>query len=351
MPEDMNSMTDLFLSAGSLFLLTLLLSVGVRIFLNLILRREKNFVGAKTLAQTSSRWLQWILWVSFLFVLLKPLGEEYLTLPFGLTFTQFFELFLAVAFFGLLWRWKTAYFKVLLSHEKVREKISLLELLSKLTTVLIGLLFLISLMEILHVPITAIYALSGIGGIAISFAASDVIKNLFGGIVIHINRYFTVGDWITSPNKNFQGVVLDTGWYLTTIRTKTGRPLYIPNGLLSDAMIENQAHTEHRRFDQNLSIKYDNFDRLKASLQKLRNLVETHPAVDKKKSIMVHFVEYGTSSLELSVICYTRSSTITDFRRDQEELLFQLGDLLKAQGLEFAYPTQTLYVNKEGGAS
>ena len=91
----------------------------------------------------------------------------------------------------------------------------------------------------LGIEITALLAFGGVGGIAIGFAAQDLLANFFGGLMIYMDRPFAIGDWIRSPDREIEGTVESIGWRLTVVRTFDKRPLYIPNSVFNTLALEN----------------------------------------------------------------------------------------------------------------
>ena len=79
------------------------------------------------------------------------------------------------------------------------------------------------------------------GGIAVGFAARDLLANFLGGLSIFMDRPFAVGDWIRSPDREIEGTVEDVGWRVTRIRTFDQRPLYVPNSVFSTVALENPS--------------------------------------------------------------------------------------------------------------
>ena len=89
-------------------------------------------------------------------------------------------------------------------------------------------------LQSLGYSISGVLAFGGVGGIAVGFAARDLLANFFGGLMIYMDRPFNVGEWIRSPDKEIEGTVEKIGWRLTTIRTFDKRPLYVPNSLFNN---------------------------------------------------------------------------------------------------------------------
>ena len=101
--------------------------------------------------------------------------------------------------------------------------------------------------QTLGFSISGVLAFGGIGGIAVGFAAKDLLANFFGGLMIYLDRPFAVGDWIRSPDREIEGTVENIGWRLTVINTFDQRPLYVPNAAFANISVQNPlAHVEPR---------------------------------------------------------------------------------------------------------
>jgi MscS family membrane protein len=120
------------------------------------------------------------------------------------------------------------------------------KILKLLAFVLTGLIFL----NAFGVSLTGLLAFGGMGGIAVGFAAKDILGNVLGGLMIYMDKPFTVGDWIRSPDQQIEGTVENIGWRITTVRTFDQRPLYIPNGIFANISIENPSRMKNRRIFQ-----------------------------------------------------------------------------------------------------
>ena len=110
--------------------------------------------------------------------------------------------------------------------------------------------------------ISGVLAFGGIGGIAIGFAAKDLLANFFGGLMIYMDRPFVVGDWIRSPDREIEGTVEAIGWRLTMIRTFDKRPLYVPNSTFTSIAVENPSRMSHRRIYETIGIRYDDVNKM-----------------------------------------------------------------------------------------
>jgi MscS family membrane protein len=206
---------------------------------------------------------------------------------------------------------------------------------NKLVTLLFHLLALLVILENVGVSLSTLYTFGGIGGFALTLAAKEVIANFFGGLMISFSRPFTVGDWITSPNKSFEGVVESIGWHKTKIRTLNRRPAYIPNSIITDAIIENPGRMYNRQLLMLLHLRYEDLDKVVAIVDDLRALLHSNSEIDSKLSRLVHFVKYTDTALEIKLSAFTKDTQEEKFLACQQELLLAVGSVIHQHGAEF----------------
>ena len=116
--------------------------------------------------------------------------------------------------------------------------------------------FLVAL-QTLGFSISGVLAFGGIGGIAVGFAAKDLLANFFGGLMIHLDRPFAIGDWVRSPDRAIEGTVERIGWRQTLIRKFDTRPLYVPNSAFANITVENPSRMSNRRIYETIGIRYE----------------------------------------------------------------------------------------------
>ncbi len=271
-----------------------------------------------------------------------PVNQEILS--------QIRNLFILFLMTWQLFSWKSKYETLLIKnlHEgkgKIRD-LSLITGISKFLSIILIICASLLLLGILKINYTGLLAFGGLGGIAVSWAAKDVIANFFGGLMIHINRPFSIGDWIKSTNKNFEGVVEQIGWYMTRIRSLERRPTYIPNALITDAIIENPGRMYHRRIRTTIGLRYEDYDAVPAIIAKIKELLQNHPEISKSQPPMVHLIAFSQSAIDVEVYCFTKKTQQLEFRDIQQEIFFKIGDIVKNCGAEMAYPTQTIHLAK-----
>ncbi len=213
--------------------------------------------------------------------------------------------------------------------------------LLRATVLITGVLLVI---QALGFSIAGVLAFGGIGGIAVGFAARDLLANFFGGLMVFLDRPFSVGDWIRSPDKDIEGTVEEIGWRLTRIRTFDQRPLYVPNSSFTSLTVENPSRMFNRRIYETIGIRYDDIGLLPAIVRDVEAMLRNHPAIDSSRTLMVNFVTFGPSSLDFFVYTFTKTVVWEEFHAIKQEILFKIADIIAAQGAEIAFPTQTLHM-------
>ena len=199
-------------------------------------------------------------------------------------------------------------------------------------------------LQSIGVSISGLLAFGGIGGIAVGFAAKDLLANFFGGLSIYLDRPFTVGDWVRSPDKQIEGTVEDIGWRLTRIRTFDQRPLYVPNALFSQISVENPSRMFNRRIYETIGLRYQDADKMAAIVDQVKSMLENHEDIDLSRTLIVNFVSFGPSSLDFFVYTFTKTTVWVDFHNIKQDVLLKILSIIHANGADVAFPTQTVQV-------
>ncbi len=203
------------------------------------------------------------------------------------------------------------------------------------------------MLQELGVSVSGVLAFGGIGGIAIGFAAKDLLSNFFGGLMIYMDRPFAVGDWIRSPDRKIEGTVENIGWRLTLIRTFNKRPLYVPNATFATIAVENPSRMTHRRIKETIGVRYDDVDKLEVILNEIRNMLRSHEEIDNTQTLMVNFNQFAPSSLDFFIYTFTKTTNWVKYHRVKQDVLFQIISIIEKHGAEMAFPTSTLHLNGE----
>ena len=194
------------------------------------------------------------------------------------------------------------------------------------------------------ISIAGLLAFGGMGGIAVGLAAQDLLANVFGGVTIYLDRPFSVGDWIRSPDQEIEGTVEHIGWRRTMIRTFDKRPLYVPNAAFTTISVENPSRMSHRRIKETIGVRYDDIDRVPVILAEIREYLIGSPYIDESQTFMVNFNQFGASSLDFFIYCFTHTTVWTEYHRIKEEVLLHVSSIIARHGGEIAFPTRTLHV-------
>lgn len=203
------------------------------------------------------------------------------------------------------------------------------------------------ILQNLGYSISGILAFGGVGGIAVGFAAKDLLANFFGGLMVYLDRPFKVGDWIRSPDKDIEGTVEHIGWRQTRIRTFEKRPLYVPNATFSTISVENPSRMSHRRIHETIGVRYDDFGKLQEIIAEIKEMVGNHDEIDNDQTYMVNFNQFGPSSLDFFIYAYTKTTNWTKYHDVKQDVLFQAMKIIENHGAEVAFPTRTLHLFNE----
>ena len=203
------------------------------------------------------------------------------------------------------------------------------------------------MLQELGISVSGVLAFGGIGGIAIGFAAKDLLSNFFGGLMIYLDRPFAVGDWIRSPDRNIEGTVETIGWRLTLIRTFDKRPLYVPNSTFASIAVENPSRMTNRRIKETIGVRYEDSDKLEQILVDIREMLETHDDIDTTQTLMVNFNQFAASSLDFFIYTFTKTTNWVEYHKIKQDVLFRILKIIEKHGGEVAFPTSTLHLNGE----
>jgi len=224
----------------------------------------------------------------------------------------------------------------------------LVETISKLLRILVFITTVLVAMQTMGYSISGLLAFGGIGGIAIGFAAKDMLSNFFGGLMIFLDRPFHVGDWIRSPDKEIEGTVEHISWRLTRIRTFDKRPLYVPNATFSSITVENPSRMTHRRIYETIGIRYQDAHKLQAIVRDVKKMLSNHEAIDDSQTMIVNFNRFGPSSLDFFVYTFTHTTNWVEYHEIKQDILLRIYEVVTRHGADVAFPTSTLHIIPEG---
>ncbi|MCF8266825.1 MAG: mechanosensitive ion channel family protein [Ignavibacteriales bacterium] len=219
-------------------------------------------------------------------------------------------------------------------------KISPLISLINFLVYIVGALF---LLDNLGFQISSVIAGLGLGGVAIALAAQGFLGDLFGYFIIFFDKPFQVGDFITFDDK--LGVIEKIGVKSSRLRSPNGELLIISNSNLVNARIHNMKEMVKRRSLFSLGVTYQTTsEQLRKIPELIKTIIENEPNTEFER---VHFRTYGDFALIFEVSYFVSPPDFIPFLEIQQRINLQIFESFKKENIEFAYPTQTLFMNKD----
>lgn len=253
-------------------------------------------------------------------------------------------LFVASVFFAIV-RW----FEVISLQPEAFRRVTgwtiperLLPFLNTVVKFLIIALGAIFVLQELQFDVAALIASLGVVGIGISLASQDTVSNMFGFAAIVTDNPFKVGDFITT--QAVTGIVESVGVRATRVRQLDQALVTVPNNLLTNASVLNRTRLEKRRLDTTLNFTYStSADQLRAVISEIRELLQNTEDIDPE-SVIVHFVEFSGSSLNVRIICQVMLADWRAFTARQESVFLEIMGIVEGLGIEFAFPSRSVYI-------
>lgn len=208
----------------------------------------------------------------------------------------------------------------------------------KIFVTIIGLIF---VADSLQINVTGLLAGLGLGGLAFALAAKDLAQNLFGTVTILVERTFSVGDWVKIDD--VEGTVEDISFRSTRIRTFYDSIITLPNSNMITTPVDNYGERRYRRYTSKLGLAYSTPpDKIEAFCEGVREIVRLHPYM-RKDSYQVYFNGYADSALEILIYIFWKAPDWATELRERHRFLLDVLRLAHDLGVEFAYPTQTVF--------
>lgn len=222
---------------------------------------------------------------------------------------------------------------------------SMLEFALKVTRVIIYIVAIFIVFAILQINLSGLVAGLGIGGIIVTLAAQDTAKNIFGGVVLFIDKPFNVGDWIQTPN--YEGTVEDMTFRTTRIRNFENSVVNIPNSTIADSAIINWSKMEKRRYKFSLSFPLDTTaEQMEMISNKIREMLINEPQVIDD-DIIISFENITDNGLSLLVYMFVVPTGYNDYIMLKDKINKKIINILHNLGVELSYPSTSVYIEKQ----
>ena len=326
----------------------LLLAIIAHVALGVILKQiNKHTGGTKTqiddhLINALSAPLKLLIWYGWLYFSLHELKTEILTLGSVVEYIDIAPIFILT--WGIL-RLISSIESFMLEKEGNVDKDSI-RLFTRLTKLLFVFAIVLGVAQYFGYSVSSILTLGGVGGIVIGFAAKDMLANIFGGLMIQMDKPFSTGDWIRTTDKSIEGVVEKIGWRMTRLRTFNKNPIYVPNGIFATIPIETPSRMTNREIHSVIGIRYDDIAQMQSIIEKVEKMLADHEHIAHDEPCRVYFDLFNASSLDFVIWAFCTITEGAEFKKIKGKLLLDVADIIAEHGAEIAYPTQTLHIQK-----
>ena len=296
----------------------------------------------------------------------------YYPAPMPIKFANFLTITFVVAVTWLVLSVLNGYGMVLINE--LTKKSGRKEVINLILKIIYFIIFVIALLIVLSklgFNVSAIIASLGIGGLAVALATKDILANFFASVMLLFDNSFSQGDWIVCGD--IEGTVVEIGLRKTTVRTFDNALIFVPNSKLASDPIRNWSRRKMgRRIRMLIGIKYSaTTEQIKKCIEEIRQMLIEHPGIAKgddmgskkagrydrgivsiddlagyKSNLFVVVDEFADSSINILVYCFSKTIVWGEFLAVKEDVMMKIMDIVEANGLGFAFPSQSLYVEE-----
>ena len=299
------------------------------------------------------------------------IGVGFYPVPVPLVVANIFSIIYIVAFSWLVLTILNGYGIAIL--DKIAQKSKRKEVINlalKVIYVIVLIITLLLILQKLGFDISALIASLGIGGLAVAFAAKDIIANFFASVMMLFDNSFSQGDWIVCGD--IEGTVVEIGFRKTTVRSFDNALIFVPNSKLASDPVRNWSRRKvGRRIRMVIGIEYGpTTEEIKKCVNDIKNMLINHPDIAKsediaankrglkyrqnivsvddyagyKSNLFVVVDDFADSSINILVYCFAKTIVWGDFLDVKQDVMLKIMDILKQNGLNFAFPSQSLYI-------
>ncbi|MDC3162683.1 mechanosensitive ion channel family protein, partial [Candidatus Pelagibacter sp.] len=235
---------------------------------------------------------------------------------------------------------------VLSGLDKVLTK-ELIGWIIKSLKILIFILGAAAVLELWGIKIGPIIAGLGLFGVAVALGAQDLFKNLISGILVLVEKRFRIGDWIKVEGV-IEGVVENIGFRSTVIRKFDKSLAIIPNFQFAENAVINNTRKTNWSISWIITLQYDTtIDQLKTIRDEIENHINKGEDYDQSVGVAVRVDKFSDSSIDMYVRCFTKTNSWTNYLKVKENLALEIKKIVEAKGAAFAFPSQSIYVEKK----
>ncbi len=218
----------------------------------------------------------------------------------------------------------------------------------RMVRLLVVLLGIISLLYNFGINVTAFVASLGLVGMAFALAAKDTAANLFGSIALMLDQSIRIGEWIKV--NGVEGIVEDIGMRTTKIRTFEKSFVVVPNSIVANTNIENFSRRGIRRIKMVIGLTYDTTTaQMRRVTEDLRTMLQAHPGIAHDQTLLIRFDRFEDSYLGIFIYTFTNTSDWERYLEIKEDINLKIMEIIESNGVAFAFPSQSIYVEKLPG--
>ena len=213
--------------------------------------------------------------------------------------------------------------------------------------ILIFILGLAAVLELWGIKIGPIIAGLGLFGVAVALGAQDLFKNLISGILVLVEKRFKIGDWI-AVDGIIEGTVEKIGFRSTTIRKFDKSLAIIPNFQFAENAVVNVSETSNWRIRWIITLQYNStIDQLKKIREEIESYINNSEDFNQSTGVAVRIEKFSDSSIDLLVRCFTNSNSWSNSLEVKERLAIEIKQIVEKNGASFAFPSQSIYIEKK----
>jgi len=194
--------------------------------------------------------------------------------------------------------------------------------------------------------VAAVLGSLGLVGMAVALGAQDLIKNMFAGLTIFLDRMFEKGNWIKTSD--VEGNVEEIGFRATKVRQFDKALVTIPNSKLANEALINFSRMTQRRIYWRIGVEYRTTkEQLGCIIKEIREYLQSHPEFETdptKTKTFVYLDSFGASSIDILLYCFTKTTAWGEWLAVKEILAYKIKEIVEGHGAAFAFPSTSLYV-------
>ncbi|KDM91052.1 mechanosensitive ion channel family protein [Photobacterium galatheae] len=194
------------------------------------------------------------------------------------------------------------------------------------------------------VPVSSILAFGGMGSIVLGFAAKDLLGDLVSGFLIYMDGQFDIGEWIKLEEPKIEGTVEYIGWRVSRIRTFDDRPLYVPNGMLSKAIVQNVSRRDAMRIKEYITVSAESAPLMSMICKEIRNdVLLNHDGIDQDRTVVVNLASYQAGVCWIYLSAFTRSGDMQGFYGIKQDILIKVHAVLQMHDVDIKSPEVSVH--------